>query len=102
MRCNKLDLGVVRDYCHEICRKDTFNSSKKIRVHNYDGSFDYHPIHLRNQSLKEYYKLLAKLATYAIWQNENKKVDKNRYLIVGFFLLHFYQLSYFHFAILHM
>ena len=36
IRCNKLDLGVVRDYCHEVCRMDTFNSSQKIQVHNYD------------------------------------------------------------------
>ena len=70
-------MGIVRDYCHEICRMDTFNSSQKIQVHNYDGSFDYHPVHIRNQSLKEYYKIFEKSAIYAIWRNENKKVIKN-------------------------
>ena len=51
---------------------DTFNSSQKIQVHNYDGSFEYHPVHIRNQSLKEYYKIFEKSATHAIWQQENK------------------------------
>ena len=54
-------------------------------MHNYDGSFDYHPVPIRNQSLEEYYKKFAKSARYAIGQNEKKKVDKNRYFIVGIF-----------------
>ena len=45
-------------------------------MHNYDGSFDYHPVPIRNQSLEEYYKKFAKSARYAIGQNE-KKVNKN-------------------------
>ena len=35
-------LGVVREFCHNACRMDSFNSSHKIQVHNYDGSFEYH------------------------------------------------------------
>jgi hypothetical protein len=76
IRFSKLDLSVVRDWCHEICRMDTFNSTQKIQVHNYDGSFNYHPVHIRNQSLQEYFKIFIKSATYAIWQNENKKRNK--------------------------
>ena len=66
-----LDLEVVREFCHETCRLDTFNSIQKILVHNYDGSFDYHQVHIRNQSIKEYYKIFERSSMYAIWQREN-------------------------------
>ena len=45
-RNDKLDLEV--EICHETCRLDTFNSSQKILVHNFDGSFDYHQVYIRN------------------------------------------------------
>lgn len=35
-RKDKLDLKIVRDFCHEMCRLDTF-ASAKILVHNCDG-----------------------------------------------------------------
>ena len=54
IREDKLNLEIVRDFCHATCRMDTFNSSQKIQVHDYDGLFEYHPVHIRNQSLKEY------------------------------------------------
>ena len=66
-RNDKLNLEIVREFCHETCRLDTFNSSKKILVYNYDGSFDYHQVHIRNQSIKEYYKIFEKSIMYAIW-----------------------------------
>ena len=74
IRKDKLNLEVVRDFCHDICRLDTFNSGHKIHVHNYDGSYDYHQVHIRNQSLKEYYKLFETSQIYALWQREIKKI----------------------------
>ena len=74
IRKDKLNLEVVRDFCHDICRLDTFNTGHKIYVHNYDGSYDYHQVHIRNQSLKEYYKLFETSLIYALWQRENKKI----------------------------
>ena len=68
---NKLNLEVVREFCHDACRMDTFNSSQKIQVHNYDGSFEYHSVHIRNQSIKEYFKIFLMSIFYARWQNEN-------------------------------
>lgn len=70
-RNDKLNLEIVREFCHETCRLDTSNSSQKILIHNYDGSFDYHQVHIRNQSIKEYYKILEKSSMYAIWRREN-------------------------------
>ena len=66
IREDKVNLEIVRDFCHATCRMDTFNSSQKIQVHNYDGSFEYHPVHIRNQSLKEYYKIFEKSEMYAV------------------------------------
>ena len=70
-RRDKLNLEVVREFCHDVCRLDTFNSSKKIQVHNYNGTFEYHTVHIKNQSLKEYYQLFEKSTLYSRWQNEN-------------------------------
>ena len=70
-RNDKLNLEIVREFCHETCRLDTFNSSKKILVYNYDRSFDYHQVHIRNLSIKEYYKIFEKSSMYAMWQREN-------------------------------
>ena len=74
IRKDKLNLEVVRDFCHDVCRLDTFNSGHKIHVHNYDGSYDYHQIHIRNQSLKEYYKMFETSQIYGLWQRENKRM----------------------------
>ena len=35
VRGDKPDLGVVRDFCHDVCRLDTF-ASAKVYVHDYD------------------------------------------------------------------
>ena len=80
VRKDKLNLEVVRDFCHDVCRLDTFNSNQKIHVHNYDGSYDYHQVHIRNQSLKEYYKQFETSQVYGYWQRENK-VIKNGFEI---------------------
>jgi hypothetical protein len=77
IRSNKLNLEVVRDFCHDICRLDTFTTGHKVHIKNYDGSFEYHQVHIRNQSLKEYYKLFEKSSIYAIWQRENKKIKNS-------------------------
>jgi hypothetical protein len=69
VRHDKLDLSVVRDHSHEVCRMDTFNSSQKIQVHNYDGSFEYHSVHIRLFSLMVYYKMFERSLMYAVWQN---------------------------------
>ena len=74
IRRDKLNLEVVRDFCHDVCRLDTFNSGHRIHVHNYDGSYDYHQIHIRNQSLKEYYKLFETSQIYGLWKRENKRI----------------------------
>ena len=66
-----MNLEIVREFCHETCRLDTFNSSQQILVHYHDGSFDYHQVHIKNQSIKEYYKIFEKSSIYAIWQREN-------------------------------
>ena len=76
IREDKLTLEIVRDFCHATCRMDTLHSSQKIQVYNYDGSFEYHPVHIRNQSLKKYYKMFEKSDMYAVWQNENKNNNK--------------------------
>ena len=55
-RLDKLDLSIVRDFCHEKCRLDTFASSQ-VFVHNYDGTHSYHQIHVKSQSLMQYYLL---------------------------------------------
>ena len=82
-RIDKLDLNVVRDFCHETCRLDTF-ASAKIFVHNYDGSHSYHQIHVRSQSLKEYYKMFQNSTTYHQWQNENKRECNKKYKLEPF------------------
>ena len=71
IRKDKLNLEVVRDFCHDVCRLDTFNSNQKIHVHNYDGSYDYHQVHIRNQSLKEFYNI-SDLWLLAKREQENK------------------------------
>ena len=82
-RTDKLDLNVVRDFCHETCRLDTF-ASAKIFVHNYDGSHSYHQIHMRSQSLKEHYKIFQNSTTYHQWQNENKRECNKKYKLEPF------------------
>ena len=56
---------------------DTFNRSQKIQVHKYDGSFEYHPVHIRNQTLTEYYEMFGRSDMYAVWQNENENENEN-------------------------
>ena len=53
IRDDKVDLTVVRDFCHEVCRLDTF-ASTKVFVHNYDGTHSYHQVHIKSQSIKNY------------------------------------------------
>ena len=75
-RKDKLDLNVVRDFCHDICRLDTF-ASAKIFVHNYDGTRSYHQVHIKSQSLIEYYKIFQNSNGYHSWQNENTRTTKS-------------------------
>ena len=75
IREDKIDLSVVRDFCHEICRLDTF-ASTKVYVHNYDGTHSYHQVHIRSQSIKNYYLIFIKSQEYLNWQNENKRMKK--------------------------
>jgi hypothetical protein len=56
-------------------RLDTKNS-KKIQVHNCDGSFEFHSVHIRNQAKREYYKMFLRSIIYARWQNENTTTNK--------------------------
>ena len=76
IRKDKLDLNVVRDFCHDICRLDTF-ASAKIFVHNYDGTRSYHQVHIKSQSLKEYFKIFQNSNEYHNWQNENARTTKS-------------------------
>ena len=78
VRIDKLDLSTVREFCHEICRLDTF-ASTKIFVHNYDGTHSYHEIHIRSHSLIEYYKFFEESIQYNQWQNENKRENNKKY-----------------------
>ena len=71
-RLDKLDLSIVRDFCHEKCRLDTFASSQ-VFVHNYDGTHSYHQIHVKSQSLMQYYLLFKDSTQYYQWQNENRR-----------------------------
>lgn len=73
VRDDKLDLSVVRDYCHEICRLDTFATAKTY-VHNYDGTYSYHPVHVKSQSVKSYYEIFQQSTEYHNWQNENARI----------------------------
>ena len=58
IRDDKLDLSVVRDFFHDICKLDTF-ASAKVYVHNYDGTYSYHhQVHVKSQSIKCYYDVL--------------------------------------------
>ena len=82
-RIDKLNLAIVRDFCHETCRLDTFASSK-IFVRNYDGSHSYHQIHIRSQSLREYYKMFQNSTEYHQWQNENKRECVKQYKVEPF------------------
>jgi chromosome segregation ATPase len=43
LRRDKLNLNVVRDYCHEVCRLDT-SASARVFVHDYDGNHSYHQV----------------------------------------------------------
>ena len=76
-RKDKLNLNVVRDFCHEICRLDTF-ASAKIFVHNYDGTRSYHQMHVKSQSLKNYYKVFQNSTDYHNWQIENTRTTKSK------------------------
>ena len=75
-RKDKLNLNVVRDFCHDICRLDTF-ASAKIFVHNYDGTRSYHQVHIKSQSLGEYHKLFLNSNEYHNWQNDNTRITKS-------------------------
>ena len=72
---DKVDLTVVRDFCHEMCRLDTF-ASTKVYVHNYDGTHSYHQVHIRSQSIKNYYTMFLASSEYFNWQNENRRIKK--------------------------
>ena len=76
-RKDKLDLNVVRDFCHNICRLDTF-ASAKIYVHNYDGTRSYHQVHVKSQSLFDYFKIFQSSNEYYNWQNENMRTTKSK------------------------
>ena len=65
----------MRDFCHDICRLDTF-ASAKVYVHNYDGTFSYHQVHVRSQSIKCYYDIFQKSPEYNNWQKENLRVKR--------------------------
>ena len=75
IRDDKLDLSVVRDFCHDICRLDTF-ASAKVFVHNYDGTYSYHQVHVKSQSIKCYYDVFQKSPEYHNWQKENMRTKK--------------------------
>ena len=75
IRDDKLDLSVVRDFCHDICRLDTF-ASAKVYVHNYDGTYSYHQVHMKSQSIKCYYDVFQKSPEYHNWQKENMRTKK--------------------------
>ena len=75
IRDDKLDLSVVRDFCHDICRLDTF-ASAKVHVHNYDGTYFYHQVHVKSQSIKCYYDVFRKSPEYHNWQKENMRTKK--------------------------
>lgn len=77
-RADKNNLQVVRDYSHEECRPDTFNTYQKVLVHEYDGTIAYHKIHIRNHSINEYFLLFEKSIKYKRWQDENKRIKKKR------------------------
>jgi hypothetical protein len=70
-----LDLNVVRDFSHEICRFDTF-ATAKIFVRNYDGTTSYHQMHTKSQSMKDYYKIFQNTNEYLNWQDENLRSTK--------------------------
>lgn len=75
-RVDKLSLEIVRDFCHEQCRLDTFSTSR-ILVQNYDDSHTYHDLQIRSKSLKEYYNIFENSTEYYDWKNENKRL-KNK------------------------
>ena len=77
---DKLDLDVVRLFCHEECRMDTF-STCRILVLNYDDTHTYHDICILSESLKGYFKSFESSQEYANWQNENRRVN-NRHVAV--------------------
>lgn len=77
LRRDKLKLGVVRDYCHEVCRLDTF-ASAKVFVHDYDGNHSYHQVHQKTHALQEYYNMFSISPEYYAWQNENKRLKKKK------------------------
>ena len=72
-RKDKLNLEVVRDFCHDQCRLDTF-STTRILVQNYDDSHTYHDLHIRSKSLIEYYKIFENSFEYSNWKNDNKRL----------------------------
>ena len=76
IRRDKLDLNVVRDFCHDVCRLDTF-ATAKIFVRNYDGTRSYHQLHVKSQSLRDYYNMFQISTEYYNWQNENKILKKS-------------------------
>jgi hypothetical protein len=73
IRNDKLDLSVVRDWSHNICRLDTF-ASAKIYVHNYDGTHSYHQQHVKCQAIKFYHELFDVSNEYHNWQQENTRI----------------------------
>ena len=55
-----------------MCRLDTF-ATAKIFVRNYDGTRSYHQVHVKSQSLKDYYNLFQASSEYHNWQYENRR-----------------------------
>ena len=76
IRDDKLDLGVVCDFCHDVCRLDTF-ASAKVYVHNYDGTYSYHQVHIKSQPIQCYFEIFQKSPEYHNWQKENMRTKKH-------------------------
>lgn len=78
---DKLDVNIVRDFCHDVCRLDTF-ATAKIFAPNYDGTRSYHQFHVKSQSLRDYFNMFQVSSQYYNWQNENKSlINSNGRLI---------------------
>ena len=90
-RKDKLNLEIVRDFCHENCRLGTF-SITRILVRNYDDSLTYHDLHIRSKSLKEHHSMFENSYEYSNWKNKNRRkntdsCDENevyKYPTIGF------------------
>lgn len=76
-----MNLEVVRDFCHLNCRLDTFNSNQRIYVRNYNDSYEYHQVHIRCESLEEYFEMFQKDPLYLNWRKENKTINRKNMVI---------------------